>query len=154
MTAPLRLASLLLALAAPAAAEEAPLASYWQNSGSLPPEYAWELTATISETGLLVLRHCKGYATEGPGCETREAQVDRPALDAILDAARASDLLANPAAEPEEPMVGGPGRGGAVWLDGGRLILPAQAAVSDEARVAHVLDTIAAAIPETLRQND
>lgn len=149
-----RLALLLAILAAPAAAEETPLASYWRNSGSLPPEYAWELTATISETGSLVLRHCKGYATEGPGCETREGQVERPALDAILDAARASDLLATPAAEPEEPMVGGPGRGGAVWLDGGKLTLPAQVAVPDEARVAHVLDVIAGAITETLQQND
>jgi hypothetical protein len=140
---------LLLALALPAQSDElAPvLADYWTNSGSLPPEYAWETSILIREDGQLELKHCKGYETEGPACKRRKAQVTAAALQAIRDAATESDLLESPARETDTPMVGGGLTWGRVNLAGGTVDLPSQPADADVERVRNVLQAIAAAIP-------
>ena len=67
----------LAALTATAAiGQDAPvLAEYRTDSGSLPPEYAWETSVTILEDRQLTLKHCKGYETDGPACKTRKATV-------------------------------------------------------------------------------
>lgn len=141
--------ALLVALALPAQADElAPvLADYWTNSGSLPPEYAWETSILIREDGQLELKHCKGYETEGPACKLRKAKVSEDALEAIRTAANDSGLTENPARETDTPMVGGGLTWGRVNLVGGTVDLPSQPADADVERVGKVLAAIAAAIP-------
>lgn len=140
--------ALFLLTATAVFAQDAPvLAEYWTDSGSLPPEYAWETTVTILDDGALTLKHCKGYETEGPACKTRRAKVSDEALSAILAAARDSDLATNPALPTEYPMVGGGSTSGAVYLDGAKIVLLGQPAEADISRVGKVLDAIAAAIP-------
>ena len=145
----LRPLALLLALALPAQSDElAPvLADYWTDSGSLPPEYAWETSVLIREDGRLELKHCKGYETEGPACKLRTAKVPEAALQAIRAAATESGLLQKPARETDMPMVGGGLTSGRVNLAGGTVDLPSQPAEADAARVAKVLQAIASAIP-------
>jgi hypothetical protein len=142
---------LLGLLASPALAEDAPvLAEYWANSGSLPPEYAWETSVSIREDGALLLKHCKGYETEGPACKTRKAKVAPADLEAIRLAAEASGLREAPALAPDAVMVGGAVTGGVVYLDGGKVVLPSDTREEDAARVAAVLRAIEAAIPARL----
>jgi hypothetical protein len=141
--------ALLLALTLPAQADElAPvLADYWTNSGSLPPEYAWETSVLIREDGQLELKHCRGYEVEGPACKLRRAKVSETALEAIRTAATESGLIERPARETETPMVGGGLTWGRVNLVAGTVNLPSQPAEADVARVNKVLEAIAAAIP-------
>ena len=144
----LKAIALLLLTATAAIAQDAPvLAEYWTDSGSLPPEYAWETTVTILEDGALTLKHCKGYETEGPACKTRRAQVAEEALAAIRTAAVESGLADKPARETEFPMVGGGLTGGLVYVDGQKVKLLSQPAEADADRVGKVLAAIAAAIP-------
>lgn len=148
-----RLAVLLLFFALPQTvrAEDAPLAEYWANSGSLPPEYAWDVTITISAAGNLVLKHCTGYETEGPACKTRKATVSAADLAAIIAAAKAAELAEKPARQTEDIPVGGGSDGGAVWLDGQKLTLHAFPVPEDGERTRLVLNAITAAIPQRLR---
>ncbi len=132
----------------PALAEDAAvLAEYWTDSGSLPPEYAWETTITILEDGTLTLKHCKGYETEGPACKIRRARVAEEALAVIRIAAAESGLAKDPARETETPMVGGGLTGGLVYVEGQEVRLLSQPAKADADRVGKVLAAIAAAIP-------
>lgn len=140
--------ALVLALTLPAQAQDAAiLAEYWTDSGSLPPEYAWDTTVTIREDGTLTLKHCKGYETEGPACKTRRAKVAEDALAAIWKAATDSGLAKKPARETDTPIVGGGLTGGRVILDGAEIKLISQPIEADAARVGPVLQAIAAAIP-------
>lgn len=149
----MRMAALALGLLIPTAsfAEETPvLAEYWANSGSLPPEYAWSTEVTIRADGKLLLKHCKGYETEGPACTTRKARVEPAKLDAIVTTARASGLLESPALEAKDPPIGGGTVTGRVTLDGTAVNLPAVPIKADEERVADVLIAISQAIPPRL----
>ncbi|MFN3993836.1 MAG: hypothetical protein ACK4IU_13095 [Tabrizicola flagellatus] len=139
----------LIVLALPVQADEpAPvLADYWTNSGSLPPEYAWETSVLIREDGQLELKHCRGYETEGPACKQRKAKVPATALEAIRTAATDSGLLEEPARETDAPVVGGGMTWGHVYLPGGTVELLSQPAEADVQRVGKVLAAIAAAIP-------
>jgi hypothetical protein len=140
--------AILIALTVPALAEDAPvLAEYITDSGSLPPEYAWETSVLIREDGQLELKHCKGYETEGPACKLRRAKVPDAALEAIRTAATESGLVAKPARETDTPTVGGGLTLGRVTLDSGTVELPSQPAEADVERVGQVLQAIAAAIP-------
>lgn len=141
-------ALVLCLLPLPALAQEPPvLATYYADSGSLPPEYAWETNVTIYEDGRLTLRRCTGYETEGPACKDRKAKVEPAALQAIREAALASGLAETPAKPTEYPQVGGEVTGGAVYLNGVKLPLLSQPTEADAARVATVLRAVAAAIP-------
>ena len=143
---------LALALAAaplPALAQEV-LAEYRASSGSLPPEYAWSVTATIAADGGVVLTHCKGHETEGPACTTRRGTATPARVQAIRDAVAASGLIGNPARESDGIMVGGGSVRGRVRIDGSEIVLPAQPAPEDATRVAAVLSAIRAAIPDRL----
>lgn len=151
MTRPLRLAALLLCLAPAVQAQEAVLAEYWTNNGSLPPQYAWQTGVTIRADGSLTLTHCKGYQ-EGPACTTRHGRVPPEALTSITAAAEASGLAVKPARETEMPIVGGGQTGGRVVLEGGEALLIPQPAEADAARVADVLSAIRAAIPARLHR--
>ena len=142
------LAALLLSLAPMASAQDMPvLAEYWTNSGSLPPEYAWETEVTILTDGGLTLKYCTGYETQGPACKTRRAKVAPEALEAIRAAAAESGLSDKPAREAEAPMVGGSMTGGVVWLEGAKVVLLSDPHPDDAARIAPVLAAIEAAIP-------
>jgi hypothetical protein len=138
-----------LSLAAPAFAAD-PFAVYHTDSGTLPPEYAWATDVTIDSEGLLTLRHCTGYQTEGPACKTRRARVTPEELAAIREAALASGLAETPARAAEYPMVGGSMTYGRVHLDGITIELPSDPLEADAARVALVLRQVEAAIPSGL----
>jgi hypothetical protein len=140
--------ALLLALALPAQAEPTPdLADFRTDSGSLPPEYAWETSVLIRVDGQLELKHCTGYETEGPACKIRRAKVGEAALQAIRTAATESGLASKPARETDTPTVGGGLTSGRVNLGDVVIELPSQPAEADAARVEKVLAAIAAAIP-------
>jgi hypothetical protein len=142
------LALVLCLVPLPALAQEAPvLATYSANSGSLPPEYAWETNVTIYTDGRLTLRRCTGYETEGPACKDRKAKVAPEALEAIRAAAQASGLADAPAKPSDYPMVGGSVIFATVMLDGVTVTLPSDVAESDATRVAAVLRAVEAAIP-------
>jgi hypothetical protein len=146
---------LLLAvlMAIPAAAQDAmPLATYWENSGTLPPEFAWDLSVTILADGSLSLTYCRGYQTEGPACAVGRAHLTNGDVEAILTAARASGLAGRPAESlsDSEVPVGGGSRGGSVTLDGTAIGLPAFPREPDATRVAALLDAIAATVPPGL----
>lgn len=130
------------------------LAEYWTDSGSLPPEYAWDTTVTILADGSLTLKYCTGYATEGPACKTRDAKVSADQLAAIRSAAQESGLAERPAKELADDMIpiGGGTTGGQVMLDGRKIELIAFPVEADAARVGPVLQAIRDAIPERLRR--
>ncbi len=129
------------------------LAEYWTDSGSLPPEYAWDTNVTIFADGKLTLKHCTGYETEGPACKTRTAWVTEDQLAAIRTAAQESGLAEKPAEEVGDDMIpiGGSSTGGSVRLDGQKIDLIAFPVESDAARIGPVLQAIHDTIPERLR---
>lgn len=134
-----------------AMAEDTPIfVTYGTNNGSLPPEYAWDNEVTIYADGRLLVKHCKGYATEGSGCRTRKGKVTEADMEAIREAAIASDLAANPAKAAEYPMVGGGGAWGSVFIDGQEYVLIWDPSEADANRVGAVLRAIQSAIPTRL----
>jgi hypothetical protein len=147
-----RLALVAVVLAAAPARADTVLATYWANSGSLPPEYAWSVDVTITDTGKVTLKRCKGYETEGPACTTRTGKANAAQVQAIRLAVDESGLLANPAREapPEEIPIGGGSAGGSVTIDGQTATLMAFPRGEDSARVRKVLSVIYAAIPQRL----
>lgn len=142
----------LLAVAPLAAQAQALVAEYWANSGSLPPEFAWDVSVTFRDDGSVTLRHCKGYATEGPGCTLRSGKVSVDVLNTIRDAADAAGLAKNPPqrAPDDQIPIGGGAAGGAVWWQGERIVLPDYPALTDAGRVAAVLAVIRDAVPDRL----
>lgn len=147
------LAALLLALpfAARAGGEAAVLAEYNARSGSLPPPYAWSVDVTLRTDGQVTLKRCKGYETEGPACRLLTGTAEPARLDAIAAAVAASGLDSRPAAEAQDIPVGGGSVRGRVMLAGAVIELPAFPSEGDRPRVTAVLDAIAAAVPEGLR---
>ncbi|MCB6177673.1 hypothetical protein LHP98_05965 [Rhodobacter sp. Har01] len=146
--------ALVAALAAPLAvqAEDAAVfAIYWANSGSLPPEYAWDVDVTILADGKLTLKHCTGYETEGPACKTRKATVTAAQMDAIRAAVVDQGLDRTPAQQVDDIPVGGGASGGVIWLDGQKIELPAYPTEADTPRVNAVLTAVVAAIPQRLQ---
>ena len=150
MLRPLALAAALAA--SPALAQDAPVfVDYWAGSGGLPPEYTWQVDVTIRADGALLLKHCKGYETDGPACKTRKAKVAPEALEAIRAAVVAQGLDKTPAREAEYPMVGGDVVGAKVYLESGPVALLSDPADADVPRVRAALAAIEAAIPKRLR---
>ncbi len=146
-----RLALTLAIAATPALAEGTPvLAEYHSNSGSLPPEYAWQTDVTIQSDGALFLKHCREYQTEGPACKTRSAKVAPGALAGITNAATDSGLMDKPASPAEMPIVGGSVTWGAVYLGDAKVDLLSDPAKADIPRIAPVLNAVRTAIPQHL----
>ncbi|MCU0826700.1 MAG: hypothetical protein MUE52_04695 [Tabrizicola sp.] len=150
MTRHLLLTALLLTLALPARAEEAVLATLSAHSGSLPPPYAWSLEVTVTWDGSVTVTRCAGYETEGPACKTGTGAAVTGTVEAILLAAKASQLLERPASAIEPPLVGGGWTTGTVALEGGTIELIAQPVEDDEPRVNAVLGAIFGAVPDDL----
>lgn len=143
--------ALTLAPLAARADEAGLLAEYWADSGSLPPEYAWQTNVSISTDGALTLVYCTGYETAGPACKTRKAKVDEAHRAAILAAVTAGDFFGKPVRQAENHPVGGGAAGGKVYVEGQPVVLPAFPTEADAPRVAKVLEAIVAAIPERFR---
>lgn len=145
----LLLAAGLAVLPLVALAEDGPIfVTYGYSTGSLPPEFTYDNDVTIFEDGKIVITHCKGYATEGPGCKTRKGKVTAEAMNAIREAAIASDLAANPAKKAEYPMVGSDGTWGSVFVDGQEYVLLWEPRAEDANRTGDVKRAIDAAIPK------
>lgn len=146
--------AVVVALAPQVAGAQALVAEYWANSGSLPPEYAWDVNVTFRDDGSVAVRRCKGYATEGPGCKLGKGKVSVEVLNTIRDAADVAGLAKNPPqrAPDDEIPIGGGASGGAVWWQNEKIELPAYPAAKDAERVRAVLAVIHDAIPGKLRK--
>lgn len=142
----------VLAVAPSGAQAQALVAEYWANSGSLPPEYAWDLNVTFRDDGSVAVRRCTGYATEGPGCKLGKGKVSIEVLNTIRDAADAAGLAKKPPrrAPDDEVPIGGGAAGGAVWWQGEKIELPAFPAEADQQRVSAVVTAIRSAVPAKL----
>ncbi|MDQ2066434.1 hypothetical protein Q9295_08620 [Xinfangfangia sp. CPCC 101601] len=139
------------AVAMPAAAKSPELqVELHLSSGPLPPQYAWSNAVTITTEGLVTLKTCEGYETEGAACESAKGQATPESLTALRDAILAANLLKSPARESETPVIGGPATTARILLDGTAITLPAQPAAADAPRVQAVLNAIKAAIPADL----
>lgn len=150
----LALATALL-LAPGLATAETAFATYWANSGSLPPEYAWSVDVAITDSGAVTVKRCTGYETEGPACTTGTGTASAAQLEAIRQAVTDSGLLTSPAREapPEEIPIGGGSTGGSVTMDGQTVTLMPFPHAEDIDRVHAVLTAIAAAIPQDLAES-
>jgi len=140
-----------LSLAATSAFAGDLLASYSENSATLPPIYAWHYDVTFAADGTVATRYCKGYGDAAPACATRSdiLPADRlAALQAAL-APIAVDLAANPVTQLSEPPVGG-GSTTAQIFDGAgaALILPPFPTDVDAARTIAAIDVLRAFTPE------
>lgn len=126
-------------------------ATYRLTSGSLPPEYAWSVTAVITQDGAVTVTDCKGYDTEGANCAISNGQTTPEAIAAIRKAVADSQLIEKPASLTDTPSVGGRTFSGSVTLDGAEVKLPDQPHADDAERVKSVMGAIAAAIPADLQ---
>lgn len=140
----LALATVLALSPCLALAEEDPVIALWgSDSGSLPPEYAWDYTVRFHASGLVEVEYCKGYSEAPPGCATVKkdlSEEDRSALLAELDPL-AQDLAAKPpkrAADDEIP-IGGGSDWGSITVDGTEITLYSYPAAADVERVQNVL---------------
>lgn len=144
------LLSAFLLMPVTAMAESDILATLTANSGSLPPPYAWNVEVTVRTDGRVTVTRCTGYETEGAACKTGEGAAVAGSVEAIRQAAEASDLADRPATAIDPPMVGGAWTSGTVRLGESSIALIAQPIPADEDRVSTVLAVIGAAIPEAL----
>ena len=148
--------SLFLATIGGAAIAETPavIAVWSENSGSLPPEYAWEYRVEMLTGGTVQATYCKGYATEGPGCATVKRKFSAAAQKAMEDAIEplAQDLLDNPPqqAGDDEIPIGGGSTSGRLMLGETPVILYAFPRAADVSRVQEVLKILQASTPTGL----
>lgn len=127
-----------------------PVAIWGMQNGTLPPPYHWTLRAAIAGEGRVTMRFCRGYSDADTDCGAAEGMAPEGAVQAILAAAKAADLLTRPVAEDPRPPVGGATVWGSVRMNGQELALPPFPAKPDAARVQAVMAAIAAAIPPGL----
>ncbi len=142
--------AILLAFALPAHAEDILLATLDARSGTVAPPYAWSVSIRIAADGLVTVKRCKGYETEGPACTTGTATTKPEMLEAIRSAARASGLASRPAKPLDPPMVGGGTISGTVILYGNAIEMIAQPVPEDAERVNTLIDIVGAAVPREL----
>ncbi len=116
---------LALTLAAtPLMAQTPPVIASWsENSGSLPPEYAWDYRVEFLAGGTVGATYCKGYATEAPGCATVTRKLSSAAQQAMEAAIQpyAQGLLDSPPQMVTDDQI--PVGGGAI---SGRVVLAEQ----------------------------
>lgn len=150
------LLSILLASVGFAALAEDPVvvASWGANSGSLPPEYAWDYRVEFLGDGTVQATYCKGYATEAPGCATVTRKLPQAAQKAMGDAIEpyAEDLLDNPpkSVSDDEIPIGGGSVAGRVLLDGTYVVLEPFAIAADAPRVQAMLQILQDSTPAGL----
>ncbi len=121
------------------------LARYAENSGSLPPAYAWHYDVTFAADGTVTTRYCKGYGEEAPDCATR---TDALTADNLADlqaalAPIAADLAAKPIAERAEPPIGGGSTTAQIFdAKGSALPLPPFPIEADTPRVTAAIEVL------------
>lgn len=136
-------------------AEEDPVVAIWsEDSGSLPPEYAWEYWVRFHASGMVEVEYCKGYATEAPGCATVKKNLGDDAQDAMEAEIEpyAANLIENPPQRASDDMIpiGGGSVGGWILLGETKVVLPNFAAEKDAKRVVEVLAILQKYIPKNL----
>ena len=147
----LRAATLAFALTAPAAFAGDMLASYSENSGSLPPAYAWHYDVTFAADGTVTTRYCKGYGDAAPDCADRSDTLPADRLDALKAALSpiAADLASKPVAEMTMPPVGGGSTTAQIFdAKGTALPLPPFPIEADAARTAAAIEVLHSFTPE------
>ena len=126
------------------------LASYSENSGTLPPIYAWHYDVTFAADGTVHTRYCKGYGEHPPECATRSDTLpaDRLATLPAALAPIAADLAAAPVAELFEPPVGGGSTTAQIFDSAGAALpLPPFPTEADAARTAAAIDVLRSFTP-------
>lgn len=122
------------------------LAVWGEDSGSLPPEYAWSYTVSFLSDGMVRAEYCKGYADAAPGCATSQSRMTEGEQTAAAEAFRtvAEDLAAHPprVVSPEDMQVGGGMAFGWILLDDRKIELPGQLHDADRARVAALVKVL------------
>ena len=120
------------------------IASYSENSGSLPPAYAWHYDVSFGADGTVSTRYCKGYGEVTPDCATRSDALPADQLAALTAALApiAADLAAKPVLEMEMPPVGGGSTTGHIFAAGADLVLPPFPVEADTARVTAALELL------------
>ncbi len=143
----------LLATAALAENDDV-IARWYENSGSVEPDHAWDHVVDILLNGKVRATYCKGYAEAPPGCATVEKQMSDDQMDAFEADVEAlmGDLAAHPphAVPPEEMQIGGGSLGGWIIIGGQKIDLPAEPVAADAARVAAMLAVLQAHTPKNL----
>lgn len=120
------------------------IASYTENSGSLPPIYAWHYDVSFAADGTVTTRYCKGYGEEAPDCADRSDTLpadDLAALQAAL-APIATDLAAKPVVEMDMAPVGGGSTTAHIFAAGADLLLPPFPIEADAPRVAAAIEVL------------
>ena len=150
--------SFLLAAAlasSPAWAESPMLLATWsENSGSLPPPYAWNVSAQVFADRSVTVQYCKGYADTEPGCATVMTRADDVAMAELLAVLKVNTvgLTVYPPHAMDDPPVGGGSVHGSVTLGDVVIDLPAFPSAVDQARVTTILAAIRAVIPTAALQ--
>ena len=123
------------------ASDDAVFAVLGEDSGSLPPDYAWDYTVSFTADRRGVVRYCKGYADAAPGCATATFRLSQRRFADRQDALAplAADLAARPAVQDPDPPVGGGSVSGRVTLNGAELALWSHPLPDDAARVGAVI---------------
>jgi hypothetical protein len=149
------LAAALTAFALPVLAQDDPvLAIYREDSGTLPPKYAWSYEVKFHESGLVAVEYCKGYADQAPGCATGQQRLDQSDQDAMraelaVFSAKLIEIPPQNAADDEIP-IGGGSIDGWVLVNQTKVILPAFTAEKDAERVIAVLGILQKFTPQKL----
>ena len=141
MIRPLSVLALLL-LAVPAAAQDAsPIASWGEDSGSLPPEYAWDYTVTFTGDRQVTVIYCKGYANAAPGCATIRKRLTKTSFAAMQAelAPLAVGLLEDPPQNDPNPPIGGGSSYGRLNVGGEDVTLPGFPLPADKPQVDAIL---------------
>lgn len=130
------------------------VASWGEDSGSLPPEYAWDYRVEFLSNGTVQATYCKGYATEAPGCATVTKKFPEAAQKTMGDAIEpyAEELLDNPpkSVGGDEIPIGGGSIAGRVLLDGTYVVLEPFAIAADVPRVQAMLKILQDSTPAGL----
>ena len=130
------------ALAGPALAEDGEAFARWgENSGSLPPEYAWDYSVSFFPDRRGEVEYCKGYANEAPGCAVSRFRLSKKAFAALQEALAPleADLAAKPAVSVADFPVGGGSVGGMLRMNGREVKLLQFPNEADAPRVGAVL---------------
>lgn len=137
-------------IAGPAMAQDTDAFAVWgENSGSLPPEYAWDYTVSFYADRRGEVEYCKGYADEPPGCATARFRLSKSALAAMqaeLEPLEAA-LAASAVDEAVDIPIGGGSSSGRIRMNGRDLRLPAFPSEADAERVDAVMRVLRANTP-------
>lgn len=148
--------AVLLAMPGWAVAADTPkiIAVWSEDSGSLPPEYAWDYPVEYLAGGAVQATYCKGYAEEAPGCATVTSHLSTATQTAMQTAI--APFAANLLAQPPQPAgddaipIGGGSVSGRVLVGETDVVLHAFPRADDAERVQAVLKILQDTTPRNL----